>query len=34
MRDPARSQELLADLEATEGIAHVSLYHREDESEM
>ncbi len=34
MRNPARSQELLADLEATEGIAHVSLYHREDESEM
>lgn len=34
MRDPTRSQELLADLEATEGIAHVSLYHREDESEM
>lgn len=34
MRNPARSQELLADLEATEGIAHVSLYHRDDESEM
>jgi hypothetical protein len=34
MRDPAMSQELLSELEATEGIAHVSLYHREDESEM
>jgi hypothetical protein len=34
MRNPAMSQELLVDLEATEGIAHVSLYHREDESEM
>lgn len=34
MRNPAMSQELLIELEATEGIAHVSLYHREDESEM
>ncbi len=34
LRNPARSQELLMELEATEGVAHVSLYHREDESEM
>jgi len=34
LRDPSRSQELLMELEATEGIAHVSLYHREDESEV
>jgi len=34
MRDPNRSGELLAELERTPGVAHVSLYHREDESEM
>jgi hypothetical protein len=34
LRNPARSGELLEDLEATDGVAHVSLYHREDESEM
>jgi hypothetical protein len=34
LRDPGRSSELLEELEATDGVAHVSLYHREDESEM
>jgi hypothetical protein len=34
LRDPGRSAELLEELEATDGVAHVSLYHREDESEM
>jgi hypothetical protein len=34
LRDPARSNELLDELESTSGVAHVSLYHREDESEM
>jgi hypothetical protein len=34
LRNPAKSSELLAELESTEGVAHVSLYHREDESEM
>jgi hypothetical protein len=35
MRDPARSRELLKDLEATEGVTSASLYHREqDESEI
>ena len=34
LRNPARSSELLEELESTEGVAHVSLYHREDESEM
>ncbi len=34
LRNPHRSNELLSDLETTQGIEHVSLYHREDESEM
>lgn len=34
LRDPERSGELLSELEGTEGVAHVSLYHREDESEI
>jgi hypothetical protein len=34
LRNPARSGDLLEDLEATDGVAHVSLYHREEESEM
>lgn len=34
LRNPARSGELLTELETTPGVAHVSLYHREDESEI
>jgi hypothetical protein len=34
LRDPARSRELLSELKDTAGIARVSLYHREDESEV
>jgi len=34
LRNPLRSSDLLEELEATQGVAHVSLYHREDESEM
>ncbi|MEX2185877.1 MAG: DUF4956 domain-containing protein [Pirellulales bacterium] len=34
LRNPAKSSDLLAELESTDGVAHVSLYHREDESEM
>jgi len=34
LRDPARSRELVSELESTAGIDHVSMYHREDESEM
>jgi hypothetical protein len=34
LRDPARSQELLKDLESAEGVTQVSLYQRADESEM
>ena len=34
LRDPSRSGELLTELETTTGVAHVSLYHREDESEI
>jgi hypothetical protein len=34
LRNPTRSGELLSELETTEGVAHVSLYHREDESEI
>jgi hypothetical protein len=34
LRDPQRSGELLEELEATAGVAHVSLFHREDETEM
>lgn len=33
LRDPGRSRELLRDLEATEGVVHVALYRREEESE-
>jgi hypothetical protein len=33
LRDPARSRELLQELEATEGVVHVALYRREEESE-
>jgi hypothetical protein len=34
LRNPQRSGELLSELESTEGIGHVSLFHREDESEI
>lgn len=34
MRDPARSRELLQELEGLPGVGKVSLYHREDESEV
>lgn len=34
LRNPRRSGELLEELEATQGVAHVSLYQREDESEL
>jgi hypothetical protein len=34
LRDPGRSRELLSDLQATEGVGRVSLYRREDESEV
>jgi hypothetical protein len=34
LRDPSRSRELINELQATPGIARVSLYHREDESEI
>jgi len=34
LRDPTRSRELITDLQNTPGTARVSLYHREDESEM
>ena len=34
LRDPARSRELISELQRTEGVAHASLYHREDESEI
>ena len=34
LRDPTRSNELVSELEETSGVEHVSLYHREDESEM
>ena len=34
LRNPMRSGELLQELESTEGIGHVSLFHREDESEI
>jgi hypothetical protein len=33
LRDPSRSRELLKELEATEGVVHVALYRREEESE-
>jgi hypothetical protein len=34
LRDPGRSRELLSELREMQGIARVSLYHREDESEV
>jgi hypothetical protein len=34
LRDPSRSRELLAELEKTEGVARVSLFHRSDEAEV
>jgi len=34
LRDPARSRDLLTELRQAEGVAHASLYHREDESEI
>ena len=33
LRDPSRSRELLRELESTEGVVHVALYRREEESE-
>ncbi|MHB1034556.1 MAG: DUF4956 domain-containing protein [Pirellulales bacterium] len=34
LRDPSRSSELMSELEKTPGIAGVSIFHREDESEI
>ncbi len=34
LRDPGRSGELVAELQAAEGVEEVSLFHREDESEI
>jgi Domain of unknown function (DUF4956) len=34
LRDPSRSRELLQELEKTEGVARVSLFHRSDEAEV
>jgi hypothetical protein len=34
LRDPSRSRELLQELEQTEGVARVSLFHRSDEAEV
>jgi hypothetical protein len=34
LRDPSRSRELLSELETTEGVARVSLFHRSDEAEV
>jgi hypothetical protein len=34
LRDPARSRELLKELEQTTGVARVSLFHRSDEAEV
>jgi len=34
LRDPTRSRELLQDLESTAGVVRVSLFHRQDESEV
>ena len=34
LRDPARSRELLRELEQTQGVARVSLFHRSDEAEV
>lgn len=34
LRDPSRSRELLKELEATQGVARVSIFHRADEAEV
>ena len=34
LRDPARSRDLLSELQSTDGVGRVSLYRREDESEV
>ncbi len=34
LRDPRRSHDLLTELQSTEGISQVSLYHRADEAEV
>ena len=34
LRDPRRSQDLLSELQSTEGVSQVSLYHRADEAEV
>jgi len=34
LRDPGRSRELIDELQKTQGVAHASLYLREDESEI
>ena len=34
LRDPSRSRELVQELEGTEGVARVSLFHRSDEAEV
>jgi len=34
LRDPERSGELVADLSAAEGVSHISMIHRDDESEV
>jgi hypothetical protein len=34
LRDPARSRELLSELETTSGVSRVSLFHRSDEAEV
>ena len=34
LRDPSRSRELLQELEATQGVARVSIFHRADEAEV
>jgi len=34
LRDPARSRDLITELQSMEEVAHASLYHREDESEV
>jgi hypothetical protein len=34
LRDPRRSQDLLTELQSTQGVSQVSLYHRADEAEV
>src|SRR4029453_12537273 len=34
LRDPRRSHDLLSELQSTQGISQVSLYHRSDEAEV